>query len=327
MWGVDSSEEQLAVAADNAKTAGLHNLFFPLAPLREAQSAIAASAGQISQGLQVELRQLFLFEGGAELRQARMQMFTEQEREHIRQELVSAAAGDARIVGAAHLGSAALGRQDQWSDIDLALCLAADADFNEVLVDWTQRMYRDHAAVTNYDVRRGTILYRVFLLNSTLQVDLSFWQATEFRAIGPKFSLIFGVAGDAIPAPQPDPMDVIGMAWLYALHVRSSIARGRRLQAEHMLSGMRDNVLALACKRHGVAAVQGRGLDDLPEELQAQAAGCLPHSLEPAELKRAFRATTDILLDEIRYADATLAAKLTAPLNIVVGCLDIECGC
>ncbi len=114
-----------------------------------------------------------------------MQMFTEQEREHIRQELVSAAEADARITGAAHLGSAAIDRRDQWSDIDLALCLAADADFNEVLVDWTQRLYNDHGAVANYDVRRGTILYRVFLLKSTLQVDLSFWHATEFRATGP----------------------------------------------------------------------------------------------------------------------------------------------
>jgi len=223
---------------------------------------------------------------------------------------------------AAHLGSAALGRQDQWSDIDLALCLAADADFSEVLADWTQRMYNDHAAITNYDVRCGTILYRVFLLNNTLQVDLSFWRTTEFRAIGPKFSLIFGAAGEPSSAPQPDSMDLIGMAWLHALHVRSSIARGRHLQAEHMLSGMRDSVLALACKRHRVAAVQGRGLDDLPEELRARAADCLAQSLDPVALKRAFRATMNILLEKIRYADADLAEKLMAPLNIVIGCLD-----
>ena len=253
-----------------------------------------------------------------------MQMFTSHERERIRQELVAAAEADARITGAAHLGSAALGRLDQWSDIDLALCLAADADFSEVLADWTQHMYNDHAAITNYDVRRGTILYRVFLLNSTLQVDLSFWYTTEFRAIGPKFSLIFGAAGEPIPAPQPDSMDLIGMAWLHALHVRSSIARGRRLQAEHMLSGMRDSVLALACKRHGVAAVQGRGFDDLPEELQVRATDCLARSLDPVALKRAFRATTNMLLDEIRYADRALSAKLTAPLNMIVNCLGVD---
>jgi hypothetical protein len=119
-------------------------------------------------------------------------VFTSQKREQIRGELVAAAKADPRIGGAAHLGSAALGQLDRWSDIDLALCLAPDADLNQVLIDWTARLYRDHAVVANYDVKRGDILYRVFLLDSTLQVDLSFWPTNEFRAVGQKFRLIFG---------------------------------------------------------------------------------------------------------------------------------------
>jgi hypothetical protein len=249
-------------------------------------------------------------------------IFTSQQREQIRGELVSAAKTDRRIAGAAHLGSGAVGLLDHWSDIDLALCLSSDADFNQVLVDWSERMYRDHAAVANYDVRRGDILYRVFLLYNTLQVDLSFWPATELRPIGAKFSLIFGSAKEPMPPPVPDSKDLIGMAWLYALHVRSSIARTRLLQAEHMLSGMRDNVLALACKRHGVSAVQGRGLDDLPENDKCGAAESLARSSEPAELIRAFRVTVRSLLEEIGHVDPHLAAKLKGPLNNIVGCLD-----
>src|SRR5215472_9292015 len=72
-------------------------------------------------------------------------IFSSQQREQIRGQLVSAAKTDSRIVGAAHLGSAALGLQDRWSDIDLALCLAPEADFNQVLIDWTTRLYHDHA--------------------------------------------------------------------------------------------------------------------------------------------------------------------------------------
>ena len=248
-------------------------------------------------------------------------VFTSQKREQIREELVAAAKADSRISGAAHLGSAALGRLDRWSDIDLALCLAPDADLNQVLVDWTTRLYRDHRAVADLDVRRGDILYRVFLLDSTLQVDLSFWPTHELRAVGPKFSLIFGTATEPIAEPVPDSKDLIGMAWLYALHVRSSIARSRLLQAEYMLSGMRDNVLGLMCKRHGVAAVQGRGLDDLSEEEKARAAECLAHSLEPVELKRAFRLTVGALLEEVQYADSGLATKLEGALNSMVNSL------
>jgi hypothetical protein len=251
-------------------------------------------------------------------------VFTSQEREQLRGELVAAAQAESRIGGAAHLGSAALGQLDRWSDIDLALCLTPDADLNQVLGDWTARMYRDHRAVANYDVRRGDILYRVFLLENTLQVDLSFWPASEFRAVGPKFSLIFGAAGEAAAAPVPDTNELIGMAWLYALHVRSSMARSRLLQAEYMLSGMRDNVLALMCKRHGVAAVQGRGLDDLAEEEKARAAECLARSLDPVELQRAFRLTVGVLLEEVRCADLALATKLEGALNSMVNCLALS---
>ncbi|MGA2535870.1 MAG: nucleotidyltransferase domain-containing protein [Terracidiphilus sp.] len=219
------------------------------------------------------------------------------------------------------MGSAALGLEDRWSDIDLALSLAPDADSNQVMLDWTTRLYRDHAAAANYDVRHGDILYRVFLLENTLQIDLSFWPSTQLRAFGPKFSLIFGAAREPAPTPVPDSSHLIGMAWLYALHVRSSIARARLLQAEHMLRGMRDKVLALICRRHGVDSLQGRGLDDLPDQQRARAAECLTRSLEPAELKRAFRLDVDFLLEEVQYADPGLATKLERPLKSTVNCL------
>ncbi len=81
-------------------------------------------------------------------------MFTPEGRGRLREELVSAAYADARITGAAVTGSAAVGHEDRWSDIDLALCVAADADLGQVLADWTDRMYREHAAVHHVDVTR-----------------------------------------------------------------------------------------------------------------------------------------------------------------------------
>lgn len=113
------------------------------------------------------------------------------------------------------------------------------------------------------------------------------------------------------------------MARLYALHVRSSVARSRPLQAEHMLSGLRDNVLALICKRYGVAPMQGRGLDDLPEQQRARVAECLAHSLEPVELKRVPGVAVDILLEEARHVDSGLATKLERPLNRIVNCCGV----
>ena len=254
----------------------------------------------------------------------KVQTFSPQEREQIRGELVAAAKADPRIVGAAHLGSAAIGELDRWSDIDLALCSAPDTDAEQTLRDWTTRLFRSYGAVATYDLRRGDILYRVFLLQNTLQIDLSFWPAGKLRATGLKFQLIFGAAEKPAPAPLPISSDLIGMAWLYALHVRSSIARARLLQAEYMLSGMRDNVLALICKRHGVADMQGRGLDDLPEPQKAQAAECLARSLEVGELTRAFRITMEMLLEELRRAGPEQAAKLERALSRIVDSLEAD---
>jgi hypothetical protein len=104
------------------------------------------------------------------------------------------------------------------------------------------------------------------------------------------------------------------MGWLYALHARSSIARGKVWQAEYMISGVRDHVLALACLRHGVPASQGRGMDQLPPEITTPLAAALVRSLDAAELARAFRTVVEALLTEIREVEPDLATRLTDPL-------------
>jgi len=225
------------------------------------------------------------------------------------------ARADVRISAAALIGSSALGCEDRWSDIDLALCLASDADRTPAIADWTERMYREHAAVHHLDVTRGETLYRVFLLSSTLQVDISFWSPAQFGAIGPNFRLLFGTAANRAPRLRPPLSSWSGLGWLYALHARSSIARGRVWQAEYMISAMRDQVLALACLRHGVPAVQGRGMDDLPPEATMAVALALVRSLDIPELKRAFAAITQALLDESERTDPGLAERLTEPLR------------
>jgi hypothetical protein len=246
-------------------------------------------------------------------------MFSPDERERLRDELISAAQQDSNLCGAAHTGSAASSHLDRWSDIDLALCLKATATYDQVVAEWTERLYQRHHAVAHVDVMRGTTLFRVFLLRNTLQVDVAFWRAEDFGAIGPNFRLIFGEANTARPEPQSNPQALIGMAWLYALHVRSSLARGRVLQAEYMLNGMRNHVFELTCLRCGVIAKQGRGLDDLPAVEQDIAAKCIPSALAPSELRRAFQNTMEALVREIRHVDGELGNKLTAVLQEIAG--------
>jgi len=241
-------------------------------------------------------------------------MFTPEDRAELRSALLDRARGDSRISGAALTGSAASDREDRWSDIDLAFGVAGTAAVSEVLADWTAHMYERHEAVHHWDMQAGAWIYRVFLLASTLQVDLAFVPAAEFRALAPTFRLVFGQANEARHIPPPAAADLIGLAWLYALHARSAIARRKWWQAEYMIGGVRNNALALAAVRHGLLAVHARGIDQLPQEALAPFEASLVRQLDAAELARAFSAVLAALLAEIRHADAELAKKLEGPL-------------
>jgi hypothetical protein len=246
-------------------------------------------------------------------------LFSVTERDRLRALLISAARADERITGIALTGSASIGAEDRWSDIDLAFGFAAGTELGAAIAGWTAVMYADHGAVHHLDVISGATTYRVFLLASTLQVDLAFAAEAEFGANAPTFRLLSGKAVPRAQARPPDAAGLIGLAWLYGLHARSSIARGRVWQAEYMVSGVRDHVLALACLRHDLPAVQGRGMDRLPAEVTGPLAGALVRSLDVAELGRAFQVATQALLTEIGQVDAALAERLSRTLRELAG--------
>src|SRR5919199_5555434 len=174
-------------------------------------------------------------------------MFTPEERAQLRAALIAAAREDPRITGAAITGSAAAGLEDRWSDIDLAFGVGDAADLPAALADWTARMYERAGAVHHVDVLVGAWVYRVFLLRNTLQVDLAFAPAAEFGARAPTFRLVFGAAAELPHARPPAAEYLVGLGWLYALHVRSCIARRQLWRAEYMLGRVRDHALMLAC--------------------------------------------------------------------------------
>ena len=251
-------------------------------------------------------------------------MFTVAQRARIRDSLVQAASDDERITAAALVGSAAIDREDQWSDIDLALRIRPDLEPELAAQHWTTFMYADHDAVHHLDIWSGPALYRVFLLSNSLQIDLSFWPSRAFAATGSTFRLLFGETNDAPTSPPTSAESLVGMGWLYALHIRSSLSRGRRWQAVHMLNGLRDQVVALACLRFGLPAHHGRGVDDLPPEVTDFLASTLIVSLEPTELHRAFASTTRLLLKEAAHIDTELASRLSPPIEELVSSCEIS---
>lgn len=245
-------------------------------------------------------------------------MFTPAQRAGLLEELIRAAREDEAIVGAVQVGSLPKGEGDDWSDIDLMLQLADGAESDEVVSRWTETFYDRHGAVHHLDVHSGGALYRVFLLDSTLQVDVSFWPYEQFSASSPDFVQLFGAP---IPLREPEasgPSQTIGMAWLYALHSRSAIARGRVWQAVTMLDELRDQVVSLACRRHGLRQYQGRGADRLPEDVKAALAAARASSLSLPDLATSHALHLALLRAEVEHASAQDEALRRLPAALTV---------
>jgi hypothetical protein len=224
------------------------------------------------------------------------------------------AAADSRVVAAALVGGLADGDGDRWSDLDLTFAVADAVPVSDVLGDWSRELADEFGAAHLFDLPAGGAIYRVFLLPGCLQVDLSFAPASEFGARGPRFTLLFGNAVDLPQAPRASANELFGLGVHHAVRARFCIERGRWWQAEYWTSGVRDQGLALACRRRGLQVAHGRGFDELPLDVLESFDDTLVRSLEPAELCRALGSAVSGLLRESAEA-GDLAASVEAQLR------------
>ena len=241
-------------------------------------------------------------------------MYTIEDRNHVRERILQLAAADARVVAGAVVGSLALSDGDRWSDLDLTFAVADEYSMLDVLAEWTRTIREEFNAAHLFDLPSGPSIYRVFLLPGCLQFDLSFAPASKFGAVGPKFRLLFCSAGEKPHTPEPSAQELFGYAVHHALRARFCIERGRFWQAEYWVSATRDYALSLACRRRGLPARYGRGLDALPKDVHAAFIGSLVAALERAELLQALRAVIEGLLGETEEVQE-LATQVESQLH------------
>jgi hypothetical protein len=225
-------------------------------------------------------------------------VFTIGDRDRVRDRVLDIASSDPCVVAGAAVGSLAHDEGDRWSDLDLMFAVADDVPVFEVLEAWTRTVVREFGAVQLFDLPSGAIIYRVFLLPHGMELDLSFTPASEFRASGPKFRLLFGEAVEEPDEPQTPAHELFGYAVHHALHARVAIERGRNWQAQYWISAVRDHALALACHRRGLDGWYGRDFDRLPADVLAPVNHALVRSLDPDELDRALGSAVAALLRE-----------------------------
>jgi len=222
-------------------------------------------------------------------------VFTVEERERVREHVIAMARHDPRIVAGAELGSAVAGLADRWSDLDLTFAVADGVPIDSVLDDWAARLATDVGAVQLFDLVSVATTYRVFLLPSNLQVDVSVTPGA-IAQMGPKFRLLFGDAVNEVRSPPLVAQEVFGLAVHHALRTRVCIERARWFAALYSLGELRNETLSLACLGRGLAAKYARAVDELPDTLLSVATRSVARSLERDELLRALGHGIDLLL-------------------------------
>jgi hypothetical protein len=241
-------------------------------------------------------------------------MFSVADRNRVRDQVIQLARSDPRIVGAAVVGGLAYDEGDRWSDLDLTFAVENGVSIRDLLEEWTRTLVSTLDAVHLFDVSSGTSIYRMFLLPGCLQFDLSMTPASDFGAIGPKFRLLFGKVVEKPLVQAPSAQDLFGHAVHHALRARVCIERGRFWQAEYWISGVRDQALSLACRRRNLPARDGRGFDDLPEDVRDRFASAMVTSLTRDALLNALASAIDGLFSEASEVQE-LAARVQPQLK------------
>jgi predicted nucleotidyltransferase len=235
-------------------------------------------------------------------------MFSPEQREETRERLLDRAEADDDVLAAAITGSHAVGKADEWSDIDLAFAIRGDQ--SAALARWSEILERDFGAIHHWDLPWATSIYRVWLLPDWLEVDIAFTPAADFGPRGPTWRTVFGeTVGVEQNASVPQD-DLVGLAWHHLLHARICIARGKPWQAEWLISGARDHILELACVRLGYPSRYGKGTDELPPDVTAPLEEALVRSLDERALNDALAAAVDGYRRELEQTDAALADRL-----------------
>ena len=84
-----------------------------------------------------------------------------------------------------------------------------------------------------------------------------------------------------------------------------------------MLDGIRDQLIALKCLRHGLNPYQGRGVDQLPRDEIEALKSTRAREVDAPALRRALVASLDALLAEAQEHDSGLATSLREPIDLL----------
>lgn len=254
--------------------------------------------------------------------------YTPEERRQVLSKLLHALEGDGRITGVLLVGSGAVGFKDNYSDIDLSVVMAAEADVEPVFRDWDDKIQTLFPVVTRFETHYGpnSFLYG-FLLDNFLELDIGFVCLNNLVAKRPDWQIAFDRSGqiqsimEARPVSKPTTavperyQQIVESIWHYIMHSAICLRREQNWRAVYYLDMVRQQTIELAGLRLGLETKNYRQVDQFPADLLLFWQQSLLSDLSPGKIMRALQTATQCFFDEATIWERQSGDTSTGPLQ------------
>lgn len=257
---------------------------------------------------------------------AAMRLFTPKYRQRVLERLIAHFQSDARIAGVLIVGSAAVGFDDGYSDIDLCVVVANEAERSAVFKDWGKRLHNLFFVLHHLDVVKGEKgLLHVFLLEGFLEVDLGFESLETLTARRTRWRVAYDHSGTLeellrtsweksqknrnhlIRNQYKNRLDAV---WHYIMHAVVAVQRNLPWKAIAEIEELRRQVIELRGLRENLETKRYRYVDRLsPEFLKTLHQTFVSPQSSSADIMTAVRHLSHCFFEEARALDATLSIE------------------
>ena len=241
-----------------------------------------------------------------------MTLFTHGERQRVLDTLLDALKDDGRIAGALVVGSGAVGFKDDFSDVDLAVVIASEADVEPVFRDWDGKIRALFPVVTRFETHYGpnAFLYG-FLLENFLELDIGFVCLNNLVARRPHWQIAFDRSGkiqsimeaSLVNKFEPKAPDYyqhyLNSVWHYIMHSAICVRRKQSWRAVYYLGMVRQQTLELAGLRLGLETKNFRQVDQLPSDILLPLQQSFPSELNPEKIMHAIQTASQCFFNEV----------------------------
>jgi len=258
----------------------------------------------------------------------RRQLFSPSERQDILHRLLDAIQSDDRVAGVVLVGSAPVGFEDEYSDIDLSVVVEHGHDVAPVFRWWQDHMKDIIPVVHSFETEYApNNLLCGFLLDNFLEVDIGFLCLQNLVARRERWKVAFDRTGKiegimhTTWANRTSP-DIRGLylhlfdsIWHYIMHSAVCTERGQHLRALHYLEELRNRIVEVAGLHLGLETRNFRQADQLPPSLRSALEVTLVSKPERTEILRALKSATTLFFSEAQRLEKTLGLNHAGSLK------------